>query len=91
MKKSFEIIVSGTVQGIGYRYFAVRSANMLNIKGFIRNLYDGRVQVVACGEEGKIRAFIDILGIGPIYAAVSKLTVNEIETTEHYKDFRVEY
>ena len=89
MGKSFEIIISGMVQGIGYRAFTVRNANLLNIKGFVKNLYDGRVKVVAVGEESKVRAFVDILKIGPTYASVKSVDLHELDAAGDYEDFRI--
>jgi len=56
MTKRLQIYYSGTVQGVGFR-FTVRSiAAGYSVSGFVRNLYDGRVEVVAEGEEATLQA-----------------------------------
>ena len=50
--------VSGQVQGVGYRYFAVRAARDLGLKGWVRNLPDGRVELLAEGSKEELDAFL---------------------------------
>ena len=53
-------LVSGTVQGVGYRAFARRAALELGIRGHARNLPDGRVEVLACGEAAALEEFVGL-------------------------------
>jgi acylphosphatase len=69
--------VSGRVQGVFYRATCVRKAQSLGIAGFARNLDDGRVEVLACGEPAAIDEFIAWLWVG---SAASKVTA--VETRE---------
>ena len=91
MIKQLEIIISGRVQGIGYRAFAMRTAESCNIRGSVRNLADGRVKILAIGEEESMERFISLLKKGPTFSLVRDLTINELDTTEDYKEFRIEY
>lgn len=67
---AYRYIVSGRVQGVGYRYFAMRAAGELGVSGYARNLGDGSVEVVAEGEEGVLRDFEERLRRGPSFAEV---------------------
>ena len=69
--------VSGRVQGVFYRATCVRKAQELGITGFARNLPDGRVEVLACGEAAVVEAFVRWLWEG---SAASKVTA--VETAE---------
>jgi len=89
--KSVEIYVSGRVQGVGFRYFVVRKANLYNIKGYTRNLYDGRVQVVACAEETDLEMFIKELRKGSTFSRIKKLEISDLTTAVEYDNFRVEF
>ena len=82
-------IVSGIVQMVGYRWFAVNSAKDLQLTGWVKNLEDGTVEVKAFGEKGTLNAFIKQLSIGPMHSKVSNVNVQGIEYESDYKDFMV--
>jgi acylphosphatase len=63
--------VSGRVQGVFYRASAREQARLLGVNGYARNLTDGRVEVLACGDESAVRRLCDWLRIGPPAARVS--------------------
>ncbi len=62
--------ISGTVQGVGYRFFAQRLAGQLGISGYVKNLNDGRVEVYAVGLTAQLEAFRAELRRGPRHALV---------------------
>ena len=70
-----KILVSGRVQGVGFRSFAGRYANSLGLTGWVKNLYDGRVEVVAEGERKKILRYIRLLEEGSPWSRVDKVSV----------------
>jgi acylphosphatase len=63
-------MVRGRVQGVGYRYFVLRAAQGLGIRGYARNLGDGTVEVVAEGDEDSLDALAAQLAVGPSFADV---------------------
>ena len=63
--------VSGRVQGVYYRASTAEQAARLGLKGFARNLADGRVEVLVCGSEESVQALIAWLWVGPSAARVS--------------------
>ena len=80
-------VISGRVQGVGYRAFAVSAAQRLNISGWARNLADGRVEVYASGTAGQLDELEGWLRKGPRFADVRGVTVSEAavsETSEFY-------
>ena len=68
---AFRFVVSGRVQGVGYRYFVLRVAERLGVTGFARNLPDGSVEVVAEGSEDVLGELAAELEQGPAFASVS--------------------
>lgn len=70
------LLVDGIVQGVGYRYFALRKANIYGLKGFVKNLIDGRVEVVVEGERGLVDEFVKDLRRGPISAHVTDIRID---------------
>ncbi len=74
-------LVTGMVQGVGFRWFVARHARSLGITGYARNLADGRVEVVGCGEAGAIVQLEELLRKGPAHADV-KLVERHDEVSE---------
>jgi len=70
---AYQYLVEGRVQGVGYRYFAMKTAEGLGICGFARNLPDGRVEVLAEGPEEVLEAFEARLREGPGFARVESV------------------
>jgi acylphosphatase len=85
------VLISGRVQGVGYRYFAERCANELGLTGWIRNLHDGRVEVVAEGPGPKLDEFLGRLRTGPRLAVVEDFKAVWQEFTGEFGDFRVTF
>ena len=85
------IVVSGVVQGVGYRFFAQRVATELGITGYVRNLLDGGVQVVAESKQGAMNAFIEELRHGPWSAHVSKINVDTSQYKAEFKRFTIRF
>jgi acylphosphatase len=75
---AYRFLVEGRVQGVGYRYFAMREAETLGVAGFARNLADGRVEVLGEGSEEALAAFEGRLREGPGFARVSGLVRAEM-------------
>jgi len=89
MKKRAHIFVYGIVQGVGFRMFTYKIAKNLGLKGFVRNLPDGRVEIVVEGEEERIRELIRNVEKGPPLARVDKLSIEWEEYKGEFKDFRI--
>ena len=75
-------IVSGRVQGVGFRWFVVRRAQALGLAGWVVNLPDGRVEVVARGPQGLLRALEESLSVGPAGANVESVEKSDIPHQE---------
>lgn len=85
------VLISGRVQGVGYRFFAERYANELGLTGWVRNLRDGRVEVVAEGPRPKLDEFLGRLKTGPRLAVVEDFEAVWQEFTGEFGDFRVTF
>ena len=84
------IIITGDVQGVGFRYFAVREANALGITGNVRNRPDGSVEVNAQGEKTVLDEFVTILKEGPSSGTVKEVKVEELILGKKVETFSVE-
>ena len=76
--------VSGSVQGVGFRYFAERVAARLGVAGYVKNLFDGRVEVYAIGKAAQLDALKSELGRGPRMARVDRVDENDAEILPEY-------
>ena len=75
-------LVSGKVQGVFYRASAAAAARRLNVTGHAKNLADGRVEVLACGEEKAVEELIAWLWQGPPSAKVQGVETNDVATEQ---------
>ncbi len=82
-------IVDGMVQGVGFRWATVRQARALGLKGLVRNLADGRVEVVAEGEEQRLARLQTWLARGPAGAHVRSVDSRLEAYRGQYTDFDV--
>ena len=71
-------VVSGRVQGVGFRYFAERAARKAGVAGWVRNLPDGRVEALAEGDADAVDRFEHAIGHGPSGARVERVDVEHI-------------
>ncbi|HMF55485.1 MAG TPA: acylphosphatase [Pyrinomonadaceae bacterium] len=90
MKVARKFLISGGVQGVGFRFFAQRAAARHQVTGYVRNLPDGRVEALAEGDAASIEAFKQDLAAGPSYAHVQHLEELNLEPTGSYVSFRIE-
>jgi acylphosphatase len=83
-------LIRGLVQGVGFRYFAQRSAARHQIHGFVKNLADGRVESFAQGSAKSVEAFKQDLAAGPSYSVVEELEELVQEPDPTISAFRIE-
>jgi len=87
---NYHITVSGRVQGVGYRYFALKTALSLGVKGYVKNQVDGNVFIEAEGDESNLKLFIDQCKKGPGWAYVDKVEVTEFPL-RGYHEFNIKH
>jgi len=85
------VYISGLVQGVFFRANTKRMADTLGIKGWVKNLPDGRVEAVFEGEKEKVEAMIRWCHKGPPSAVVEKVEVIDEEYKGEFKDFKIIY
>jgi acylphosphatase len=90
MNVARKFVISGEVQGVGFRYFAQRSAARHQVRGYVRNLEDGRVEAFAEGPAKAVEEFKLDLAAGPSYSKVEHLEETVLDPTGRYPTFRIE-
>jgi acylphosphatase len=88
MKKSVRIYIGGIVQGVFFRNFIKENAERLNLKGFVRNLEDGRVEVFVEGGTDDVGKMIEICNKGPKHSSITKVEVKP-ERFQGFRNFKI--
>ena len=91
MLKRINVFVSGRVQGVAFRWVTVDVAQQLGVTGWVRNLQDGRVEVMAEGEEERLKEFIEYLKRGPRYSKVNDIQVDWGAYKGEFRSFEVSF
>jgi len=88
MKKSVRLYVEGTVQGVFFRMFVKENAEKHNVKGFVRNLEDGRVEVFLEGNPEDVNKMIELCKKGQKHSIIRNVEIKE-EKFQDFKTFKV--
>ena len=87
--KGMLMIVSGVVQGVGFRWYVRQVAGRYGVKGYVKNLFDGSVEILAEGDETDLKAFYEEVRIGPRYAEITGVKVDWIDYRGKFNEFRI--
>jgi len=90
-KKRIHVFYLGRVQGVGFRFTAERVALFLGITGWVKNLPDGRVEVVAEGDEAKLVLFLEKMKNGPMKPYLRGVAVDWQEARGEFQDFSLRF
>ncbi len=90
MKVARQFTIKGQVQGVGYRFFAVRAAARHQIVGYVKNLENGDVEAFAEGPAENVEGFKHDLVTGPAFATVENVEEINVEPNGWYSTFRIE-
>lgn len=88
MKKSVRLYIDGAVQGVFFRNFVKEEAEKQDLKGFVRNLENGKVEVFLEGDPNKVDEMIEICRKGPKHAQIRHLEVKS-EKFQDFKQFKI--
>jgi acylphosphatase len=87
--QAYVFVVSGRVQGVGFRWFAEREASKRNVRGYVRNLEDGRVEILAQADAAALEEFRERIRQGPSAARVVQVEVRAIDVDFELSSFRI--
>ncbi len=88
MKKAIRVYITGTVQGVFFRALIKENAEKLDVKGFVRNLEDGRLEVFLEGNPDEVNKMIELCKQGPKHAQIRNVELKE-EKFQGFKGFKV--
>ncbi len=90
-RSAAQLRIEGRVQGVGFRYSAVRAAARYNVKGWVRNEFDGSVSAYCEGKDSDVESFIQWCRKGPPSAHVTNTSVKKLPFRGVYSRFQIEY
>ncbi|MBU0471199.1 MAG: acylphosphatase [Nanoarchaeota archaeon] len=91
MDKRINLKIYGRVQGVAFRFFTARNARRLELKGYVMNIPDGSVELVADGDEKSLKALIFYCEQGPFFARVDKVDVEWLESRNDFSNFNIRF
>ena len=91
MKKQVHVFYAGRVQGVGFRATVEETARQVRVAGWVKNLRDGRVELVAEGEERSLTKFLNNLRTGPMHNFIQEIEITWNAATEELKGFDIRY
>jgi len=89
--ETYNLLLSGRVQGVGFRYFTEVRASRYNIKGYVRNTYDNKVEILCQGEPDNLDKFILEVKNGPSFSHITSIEMEEIKDSPIYDSFEIKY
>jgi acylphosphatase len=89
--KTFRVLASGRVQGVGFRYFAHDLATRFKVKGYVQNTQDNKVEIICQGSKNNLEMFILSVKKGPTLSFISEFLLEEIADSILYDFFDIKY
>ena len=91
MRKRAQVYYSGRVQGVGFRYSVRETACGFEVAGFVCNLPDGRVELLAEGDEEELKAFLEAIDSGHLAGYIRGRDVNWVDASGEFKGFEIRF
>jgi acylphosphatase len=88
---SIQVLYQGNVQGVGFRYSVRQIAKGFDVTGFVRNLRDGRVELLAVGEAVEVRAFLDAIGQSELRAHIREHSEAPLTNPPAFRGFEIRH
>jgi acylphosphatase len=88
---SIQVFYEGNVQGVGFRYSVRQIAKGFDVTGSVRNLADGRVELLATGEEEEVRAFLEAIGQSELRAHIKKHSEAPLPHPPPFRGFEIRH
>jgi acylphosphatase len=84
-------LISGRVQGVGFRWFTRTAAEQIGVVGTVRNLHDGRVEAIGVGSDDQLRQFKESISKGPSFSHVMDIREDELSEIPRCTHFDITY
>ena len=91
MKKRVHTFYTGRVQGVGFRLTAEETAEGLGVVGWVKNLRDGRVELIAEADENTLERFLEAIRTGPMRSFIQQVDVAWSNASNTFEEFEIRY
>ena len=91
MKKRVHVFYTGRVQGVGFRATAEEAAQSLGVVGWVKNLHDGRVELVAEADEAALERFLEGIRTGPMKNFINHVEISWSSASDTFDEFEIRY
>jgi acylphosphatase len=88
---SLQVFYEGTVQGVGFRWTVWHIAKGFEVKGWVRNLFDGRVELQVSGDEPEVRGFLDAIAEGELHGLIKKQSEALLSEPPNARGFEIRH
>jgi acylphosphatase len=88
---SLQVFYEGTVQGVGFRWTVRHIAKGFEVKGWVRNLIDGRVELQVSGDEPEVRGFLEAIAEGELHGLIKKQTETPLSEPPNARGFEIRH
>ena len=89
--KTYNILLSGRVHGVGFRYFTVSLADKYDVKGYVKNTPDSKVEIICQGDEEELGSFLKDVKKGPAFSVITGAIIEEVPGGKIYNSFEIKY
>ena len=91
MNTGIHIILTGRVQGVGFRYFVVTNAERLNIYGSVQNIENSKIEIFAYGSDNNMNQFIRLIKKGPSFSQIDNAKLEKVDFNNKITNFSILY
>ena len=89
--KTYNILLSGRVHGVGFRYFTVSLADRYDVKGYVKNTPDNKVEIICQGGEEELGSFLEDVKKGPAFSVIIDIIIEDVPGGKIYNSFEIKY
>lgn len=89
--KTYRVLLSGRVQGVGFRYFTESIASKYGISGYVKNTINRKVEIVGQGDDEELRQFFEEVKKGPAFSVITNVKSLELDNSKKYNIFEIKY
>lgn len=89
--KTYNILISGRVHGVGFRYFSLALADKYDVKGYVKNTPDSKVEIICQGDEEELDYFMEDIRKGPAFSVITGIIVEDVPENKIYNCFEIKY